>query len=167
MSKNIVLIGMPGCGKSTIGLELSKRLSMDFIDIDSYIEKNENMTISGMFEVSEEYFREIESKYVEKLSGLNSTVISAGGGAVKKDRNMQLLKVNSVIIYINRKTDDIIKDIDVDIRPLLKDNKERLYELYPKRHPLYQRYCDIEILNDSDVLSVTEKICGILDTMNR
>ena len=130
MSKNIVLIGMPGCGKSTIGCLLSEKLSLEFIDVDEYIEKNEEMTISSMFEISEEYFRQIESKYIEKVSKLNSTVISTGGGVVKNKCNMLLLKKSSVIIYINRKIEDIISDIDDSNRPLLKDNKEKLYDLY-------------------------------------
>ena len=162
MSKNIVLIGMPGCGKSVIGYELSKKLSMEFIDIDANIEKNENMTISSMFEIGEEYFRKIESKYIEKLSDINSTVISTGGGVVKNECNMLLLKSNSVIIYINRKTEDIIKDIDTSNRPLLKNKKDRLYELYNERHTLYQKYCDTEVLNNNDIESIVEKICSII-----
>ncbi|HBB29828.1 MAG TPA: shikimate kinase [Clostridiales bacterium] len=162
MSKNIVLIGMPGCGKSTIGYELSKKLSLEFIDVDTYIEKNEEMTISSMFEISEEYFRQIESKYIEKISKFNSTVISTGGGVVKNECNMLLLKKSSIIIYINRKIEDIISDIDDSIRPLLKDNKERLYELYRQRHHLYQKYCNIEVLNNSNISSIVEKIYGII-----
>lgn len=162
MNKNIVLIGMPGCGKSTIGYELSKKLSMEFVDIDTYIEKSENMTISSMFEISEEYFRQIESKYVEKISELKSTVISTGGGVVKNESNMLLLKSNSVIIYINRKTEDIIKDIDTSNRPLLKDKRERLYELFNERHSLYQKYCDIEVLNNSDISYIVDKIYDLM-----
>lgn len=162
MSKNIVLIGMPGCGKSTIGFELSKKLSMEFMDIDTYIEKNEEMTISHMFENGEDFFRQIESKYIEKISKFISTVIATGGGVVKNERNMLLLKSNSVIIYINRKTEDIIKDIDTSNRPLLKEKKEKLYDLFNERHPLYQKYCDIEVLNNNDIESTVEKIYNII-----
>ena len=162
MTKNIVLIGMPGCGKTTIGYELSKRLSMDFVDIDKYIEENENMTIADMFNIGEDYFRQIESSYVKKISNLHSTVIATGGGVVKNEHNMLAIKSNSILIYINRHIDDIINDIDTSVRPLLKNNKERLYELYNERHSLYQKYSDIELLNNSDISYIVEKIVNLV-----
>lgn len=158
MGKNIVLIGMPGAGKTTIGYELSKKLSVNFIDVDRYIEENEKISISSMFEIGEEYFRQVESKYIKELSKLNSTVIATGGGVIKNENNMIMLKNSSVIIYINRKIDDIVKDIDISNRPLLKNNKDRLYELFKERHHLYQKYCDMEILNDSNILNILDKI---------
>lgn len=162
MVKNIVLIGMPGSGKTTIGKELSKKLSMNFIDVDSYIEENEKMSISDMFEISEEYFRQIEKKYIAKLSKLNSTVIATGGGVVKNENNILLLKSNSIIIYINRKIDDIMKDIDISKRPLLKDGKDRLKDLFIERHHLYKRYCDIELVNDSGLRDAVDKISTLI-----
>lgn len=162
MLKNIVLIGMPGSGKSTIGYELSKKIAMNFIDLDSYIEQNEKMSISEMFEISEEYFRQIESKYIAKLSKLNSTVIATGGGVVKNHNNILLLKNNSIIIYVNRKIDDIMKDIEISTRPLLKNGKDKLIELYLQRHDLYSEYCDIEIFNDSGIIDAVDKIVKLV-----
>lgn len=163
MVKNIVLIGMPGSGKTTIGYELSKKLSMNFIDADNYIEENEKNSISNMFKISEEYFRQIEIKYIAELSKLYSTVIATGGGVIKNENNMLLLKNNSIIIYLNRKVDDIIKDIDISNRPLLKNGKDRLYELFKERHHLYQKYCDIEILNDGSIVDAVDKIIDIIN----
>lgn len=163
MVKNIVLIGMPGSGKTTIGYELSKKLSMNFIDADNYIEENEKSSISNMFKISEEYFRQIETKYIAGLSKLYSTVIATGGGVIKNENNMLLLKNNSIIIYLNRKVDDIIKDIDISNRPLLKNGKDRLYELFKERHHLYQKYCDIEILNDGSIVDAVDKIIDIIN----
>jgi len=162
MIKNIVLIGMPGSGKTTIGYELSKKLDMNFIDVDRYMEENEKSSIGNMFEISEEYFREIESKYIEKLSKLNSTVIATGGGVIKNENNILLLKNNSIIIYVNRKVDDIMKDIDISKRPLLKSGKDRLKELFNERHHLYQKYCDIELINDSGIIDIVNKIIELI-----
>ncbi len=162
MNKNIVLVGMPGSGKTTIGKELSKKLSINFVDVDSYIEENEKMSINNMFDISEEYFRQIESKYIEILSKLNSTVIATGGGVVKNENNIMLLKNNSIIIYINRSIDDIMKDIDINNRPLLKNGKDKLKDLYEERHHLYKKYCDIELINDSSVVDAVNKICTLI-----
>lgn len=162
MVKNIVLIGMPGSGKTTIGYELSKKLTMNFIDVDSYIEENEKMTISDMFDISEDYFRQIECKYIARLSKLNSTVIATGGGVIKNQNNIFLLKNNSIIVYINRKIDDIMKDIDTSKRPLLKDGKDRLKDLYNERHHLYKKNCDIEIINDSGLIDAVNKISTLI-----
>ncbi len=162
MIKNIVLIGMPGSGKTTIGYELSKKLDMNFIDVDSYVEENEKSSISDMFEISEEYFRRIESKYIEELSKLNSTVIATGGGVIKNENNILMLKNNSIIIYVNRKIDDIMKDIDISKRPLLKNGKDRLKELFKERHHLYQKYCDIEVVNDSCIIDIVNRISTLI-----
>lgn len=162
MNKNIVLIGMPGSGKTTIGKELSKKLSMNFIDVDSYIEENEKMSISDMFKISEEYFRQIENKYIIKLSKLSSTIIATGGGVIKNENNILLLKNNSILIYINRDIDDIMKDIDISKRPLLKDGKDRLKDLFNERHHLYKRYCDIELVNDSGLTDAVDKISTLI-----
>lgn len=162
MIKNIVLIGMPGSGKTTIGYELSKKLDMNFIDVDRYVEENEKSSISDMFEISEEYFRRIENKYIEKLSKLNSTVIATGGGVIKNENNILMLKNNSIIIYVNRKIDDIMKDIDVSKRPLLKNGKDRLKELFEERHHLYQKYCDLEVVNDSGIIDIVNRISTLI-----
>lgn len=162
MVKNIVLIGMPGSGKTTIGYELSKKLAMNFIDVDSCIEENEKMSISDMFKISEEYFRQIESKYIAKLSKLNFTVIATGGGVIKNENNIMLLKNNSIIIYINRKIDDIMKDIDTSKRPLLKDGTDRLKDLFNERHHLYKKYCDIEFMNDCGLIDAVDKISALI-----
>ena len=162
MQKNIALIGMPGSGKSTIGLDLSKKLKMQFIDVDSYIEENEKMSISDMFKKGEDYFRHIENKYIAELSNLKSTIIATGGGVVKNENNISLLKNNSIIVYINRNIDDIMNDIDISKRPLLKDGKNSLKDLFNERHHLYKKYCNIEILNNSSIIDAVDKISSLI-----
>ncbi len=164
MSKNIVLIGMPGCGKSTIGYILSKQLNMGFIDIDKYIELNEKKSIKEMFTIGENYFRDIETKYSSILGKSNSYIIATGGGIIKRHENIKYLKENSIIVFINRPIENIINDIDTDIRPLLSSGKEKLYQLYSERIDLYKKYSDIEIYNNGKISEavdmITEKIKG-------
>ena len=85
--KNIVLIGMPACGKSTIGYWLSKKIGYPLLDTDKYLEEKENRIISDIFSnEGEEYFRNLETKYLKELSEKEGLIISTGGGAVKKKR---------------------------------------------------------------------------------
>lgn len=158
MSKNIVLIGMPGSGKTTLGKIISNKLNKDFIDMDTYIEYNEKKPINEMFSISEDYFRDVESKYALEFSKLDSHVISTGGGIIKRKENIFNFKKNSIIVFINRPIENIIRDIDISTRPLLKDGKENLYKLYNERINLYKDYCDIEINNDKDIEEVADTI---------
>jgi shikimate kinase len=158
MNKNIVLIGMPGSGKSTLGCKLSQTLNMEYVDIDVFMEANENKSIKEMFEISEDFFRDMETKYSAILSKLNSHVISTGGGIVKRQENLEYFKDNSVIVFINRPVECILEDIKADTRPLLAGGKDRLFSLYKERIDLYKKYCHIEILNDGSIYKAINKI---------
>ncbi|SHK08683.1 shikimate kinase [Paramaledivibacter caminithermalis] len=159
---NIVLIGMPGCGKTTIGKLVAKRLDMKFCDIDHYIEEKEGRSIPDIFKnYGEIYFRKLESKAVEKISKYADFVISTGGGVIKFHNNMEFLKKSGIIIFINRSVDDIISDIETDGRPLLKDGKERLYKLYKERIDLYKKYSDYEVVNDGSIEDIVNNIIQI------
>ena len=162
MNKNIVLIGMSGSGKTTIGKALSIILNKKLIDIDSYIEKTEGKSILEIFDKGEARFREIESNAVLKISQDTNSIISTGGGIIKKEQNMLELKKNGIVIYIDRPIEMIFNDIDDSNRPLLKNNKTNLYEMYELRYPLYKKYSDIVILNDACVEDIINKIIKIL-----
>lgn len=157
-NKNIVIIGMPGCGKTTIGSMLAKKVNMNFIDIDIYIEEKEERSISELFSHGEEYFRKIESSVVEEVSNNISTVIATGGGVIKSYSNIKELNENGIIIFINRSVEDIVSDIDISSRPLLKDKKEKIYTLFEERYALYKKYCDYEIINDVKLDEVVDRI---------
>ena len=156
--RNIVLIGMPGSGKTTVGTLLSKKLNMKFIGMDKCIESAENKSIIEMFEISEEYFRNAETECAKILSGKSSLIIAAGGGIIKREENINYLRQNSVIVFLNRPPEKIIEDIDINTRPLLKEGKDKLLSLYHERIHLYKKYCDIEILNDKTLDDAVNKI---------
>lgn len=161
LSKNIVLIGMPGCGKTTIGKYISESLNIEFCDVDEYIVKRENKSITEIFENGEEHFRKIESESVKEVSSTYPKIISTGGGVVKNYKNIEVLRKKGIIIFINRPLKDISDDVDIQNRPLLKDGTEKLYILYDQRYKLYKEYCDYEILN-TNLQECTEKIISIL-----
>ena len=164
--KNIVIIGMPGSGKTTVGLMLSKKLNMKFVDMDEYIVSAENKTVIEMFQISEDYFRNAESKCAKFLGSQSSLIIAAGGGIVKRKENIDYLKQNSIIIFLNRPPEKIVEDIDITKRPLLKEGKDKIYVLYNERLHLYKKYCTIEVLNDKTlddaVNEILDKGTGLL-----
>ena len=162
MMKNIVLIGMSGCGKSEIGKILSEKLEMIIFDIDAYIESSIEISITEIFENGETGFRDIEAKAVMELSEKTSAVISTGGGVIKRYENILNLKKNGIIFYINRPIENIAADIDVEVRPLLKKDPSKLFRLFEERGLLYKKYCDHEVMNISSIYDVVNNIIEIL-----
>lgn len=158
LNKNIVLTGMMGSGKTTIGKLLSEKLKMNFIDMDEYIEGFSGSTIKDIFKKGEDYFRTLESEAALKISVMNSAVISTGGGIIKKSYNIELLKKNGIIYFIDRPVGNIAADIEVSKRPLLSDGKDRLFEIFNDRYDQYIKYCDVIIKNDKDIQTVVDLI---------
>ncbi|SHF02327.1 shikimate kinase [Caloramator proteoclasticus] len=143
---NIVLIGMPGCGKTTLGNILAQRLGIPFFDSDKVLIDTYGESIEEMFHKGEAYFRQKETKIIEILSKKDRCVISTGGGVVLNYNNILNLKKNGVIIFINRNIEDISNTLSLEGRPIIKD-KNKLYELYEQRINLYKNYCDYEVEN--------------------
>lgn len=153
--RNIVLIGMPGSGKSTIGKMLSTKLNMEFKDTDELIEKETNMEIKDIFKLyGEEKFREIEKNVIKSLQDKSSCIISCGGGIIKDIENINYLRKNGVIIYLDRDIENIYLN---DKRPLTQ-NKDDLIRLYKERLPLYKKYSDYIIENNKDAIDAIKQI---------
>lgn len=137
---NIVLVGMPGCGKSTAAKSVSSILGRELIDTDELIVANEGRAIPEIFkENGEEYFRDAETlavKYAGKQSG---KIIATGGGAVLRDENKAALRQNSVVVFLKRD----IAQLDTKGRPLSQNNP--LEEMYKKRLPHYEAVCDMTV----------------------
>ena len=158
--ENIVLIGMPGCGKTTIGKALSKELSKDFIDTDELIVIKENTPIPEIFEQKgETAFRDIESLVVKEVSSLSSKIISTGGGVVKRPENINLLKQNGRIIFLDRPIENILPTEDRPLSSNIHDLKKR----YDERYSVYCSSCDIHI-NCTE--NIEENIALILKELN-
>ena len=159
--KNIVLIGMPACGKSTIGYWLSQKIGYPLLDTDKYLEEKENRIISDIFSnEGEEYFRNLETKYLKELSEKEGLIISTGGGAVKKKENIDILKKNGIVIFLNREINDISKE-NHKHRPLLQDINN-IQKLYDERIDLYKKYSDIIIKNNDDMSIIVDRIINAL-----
>jgi len=137
---------------------LSQQLNMKFIDMDDHIEEMEGKSIKELFDIGEDYFRDAETRCSLELSNMDQIVVAAGGGIIKRKENIDYLKRNSLIVFINRPVENILTDIDCELRPLLADGKERLYALYNERIHLYKEYCDLEIDNSGTMQEALNKI---------
>ena len=151
--KSIVLCGFMGCGKSTIGSLLAKKMGMSFVDLDTYIEKKEKKTVSEIFrDCGEDYFRIKEREAVRDLSGKNGLIIAAGGGTMTFKENADMFKKGCKIVLLDISIEAVAERLKYDTtRPLLArpDKDKAMKELYEKRLPLYKAAADI-IVDASD-----------------
>lgn len=165
--KNIVLIGMPGCGKTTIGKQLAEKLNKKFCDADEMLEAWEGKTIKELFALGEELFRDAETRTIKRLSAEKGLVIATGGGVVKRPENMAMLRSSGVIVFIDRSPELICADVDVESRPLLAEGRQRIFELYKERLELYQKYRDFAVANEGQVETVVTEIINELRKVER
>ena len=153
---NIVLIGMPSAGKTTIGKMLENRMQKEFIDLDDIIIEKAGKSIPEIFEESGEAgFRAIETEAAIEVSKLNNKIIATGGGTIMHKVNMDYLRQNGITIFIDRDVDKLISS-DPN-RPLSKSS-DALAKMHAERLPLYQKYAAYVAVNNSDIESTVTEI---------
>ena len=153
--ENIVLIGMPSSGKTTVGKILSDRLSRPFVDTDELIVKAVGMPITEIFKkYGEDYFRECEAKAVAEASRTGGCIIATGGGAVLRGENILTLKQNGRLVFLDRPLSLLIPTSD---RPLSSD-RASVEKRYTERYPIYMSVKDIHIDAKDDAGAVAENI---------
>jgi shikimate kinase len=141
-SFNLVLVGMPGSGKTTVGKTLARNLNLTFIDTDAFIEKTCRLTIHEIFtKLGEPYFRTVEAETVRQMLKHNDQVIATGGGAVLEPETRVYLQKANLVVYLHTKPRLLFTRLQNDKRrPLLQrpDLLHYLQKLYQDRHPFYQ-----------------------------
>ena len=138
--ENIVLIGMPGVGKTTVGMEIAAQMGREFYDLDQMIVYDDGREIPQIFaEEGEEYFRQLEQKIVLSLANVTGAVIACGGGVVTREENYYALAENGRLIFLNRD----LTMLPTDGRPI--SQAVPLARLYRMRLPLYRSWCDAEL----------------------
>ena len=163
MSKNIVLVGLSGSGKTTVGKALKEKFPIfSLIDTDEIIVQREKRTINDIFAVEgEKYFRELESQIAKEVSETENQIISTGGGIVLNLQNIKELQKSGIIFYLQTSPDTIVKRLQGDsTRPLLNtdDIKSKLVSMLKKREKLYKN-ADVTINTDNcKIDSVVEEI---------
>ena len=156
-AENLILIGMPGCGKSTVGQLLAQKLNRPFFDADEELVKRFGCDIPTFFaREGEAAFREKESEMLAELGKRSGCVIATGGGCVTRAENYALLHQDGVIVWLRRD----LAALPTEGRPISQSTG--LTELYTRRRGLYERFADHVVENDSDPAATAEKIVELL-----
>lgn len=171
--KNIVLIGMSGVGKTTVGKVLATELNKNFFDTDILIETKFKISIEKIFSLyGETYFRELESKVIEEISNKENLIISTGGGTILDKNNITRLKKNGILILLDSSINNIVNNLKCSMvnRPLLNDKKgiyNKVKLMYNNRKDLYQSAADYIILVDNKSINeIVFEIRDIYDKIN-
>lgn len=153
MKDNIILIGMPGSGKSTVGVQLAKHLGLEFIDTDIVIQTIQGRLLQDIVDNDgHEILREIESQELQKLT-IHKALVATGGSAVYSDNGMQNIKAQGIVIYLDVSFTEIENRItnSANSRGIAKAEGQTLKDIYDERIPLYKKYADITIDNNNYV----------------
>lgn len=157
--RNVVLIGMPTSGKSTIARVLAQKTGNQLIEMDDELVKEFGTSIKEIFETKGElYFRDKETELAKKLRNAEKCIISCGGGVIKREENMRYLNENGLVIWLDRSVDKLY---GTSSRPLCKSD-DVILNLYNERKDLYQKYADVRIENNGTLEETVEKIIQVI-----
>lgn len=162
---SIVLCGFMGCGKTTLGTALARRLGYAFADTDEMLLAHTCMTLAQMFAIGgESYFRDREHEIIQKAAQLERTVISTGGGVMTFERNARLLADHARIIHIDRDFERCYAAISRrKNRPIAgQKSKDEMHRMYDMRREAYARYAALTLTNDGTIEESVETILAWL-----
>lgn len=158
---NLVLIGMPGSGKSTVGKILSKTLCMPLVDTDALVEQTAGKIIPELFaQEGERAFRDRETAAARQAAALDNTVIATGGGIILRPENMEALAATGLIFFRDRDLEDIIGEDHMG-RPLVGKDPDKLRILYTKRIDLYRKYAQYTISDTKTAEEAAARIAAL------
>lgn len=158
---NIILIGMPGCGKSTVGVILAKTLGIGFVDTDLIIQQRENKLLQNIIDNDGiDYFLNCEAEAVKSLY-CDNCVVATGGSVVYREDAIQHLKSNGKIIFLDVPLDEIKRRLNnINTRGIAAKKNKSIEDIYNERIALYNKYADVIIKTDGESVEKTvEKIC--------
>lgn len=137
--KNIVLIGMMGCGKSTCGRLLAEKLGRELVDTDELIIQREGMAISDIFaQKGEAHFRTLETAVARELGAKTDLIIATGGGLPLRRENREALRETGTVFFLNRNPQEIFDKANLDDRPLAQQGRDSFLRRFRDREPIYR-----------------------------
>jgi len=160
---NVILVGMPACGKSTIGVVLAKTMNKGFVDTDLLIQQREGKTLQNIInEHGNDYFHQIEESVLLDLD-VNNYVIATGGSAIYFDRAMEHLKEKGKVVYIKVSLGTILERLNnIKTRGVTLGKGQTIEDLYHQRVPLYEKHADLVIeAEDLHIEEIVEKIIEV------
>ena len=168
VQEHIFLVGMAGCGKTTLGLRLSQALGIPFADTDQRVSEIMGMSVNDIYTaLGEDFFRNAETAVLAELTGVKPCVVSTGEGTVLAQENITLMKNHGIILFIDRPLDQILSDIKMERRPTLRGGThEDVIEQYNARIGHYRHAADFRFDNSHGfqpgVSGLIELVNGIL-----
>lgn len=160
MEKNVVLIGMPSCGKSTIAKILSAETGKERIEMDEELVTQMGMRIKEAFaQHGETWFRDQETLLCHKIGEKEGCIVSCGGGVVIREENIETLRKNGIVIWVDRSLESLHGDSS---RPMVNSD-EKIRQLYEERIPLYRHYAQYRVENNGNPEEAAERILKILE----
>jgi len=164
--RNVVLIGMPACGKSTLGVLLAKVLMMDFVDTDLLLQKQSGKPLQQMVdELGSDGFSKVEEDFVAALA-LENTVIATGGSVALEERAMAHLKENSIIVFVKLSYESIEQRLkNISTRGIAMKKGQTLRDLYDLRQPFYHKWADLIVVSDGQEIEQT--VAQLVDTLKK
>jgi shikimate kinase len=175
MSKNIILYGFMGCGKTTVGKILAELMQRQFADMDYYIEQKAGLCVNEIFaRFGQEHFRALEAEACTELAQMQNMVIAAGGGAVLFEANRNVLQSSGTLVFLDVPVNTIVQRLKHDnSRPLLNTNgkgygskEEAIIKLYDDRFSTYQACADVTIDAETSPKNAAERILKTLTQKN-
>lgn len=164
--KNIVLVGMPGCGKSTVGVILAKTLGLSFTDTDLLICAKEENTLQNIIEEKGlSYFEAVENEVGESLK-VKNTVVATGGSMIMYEKAMAHLKEIATVVYIDVSLQELKRRlVNIKTRGITFDKGETLDDIFEIRTPLYKKYADITV--NADDFTIEETVTKLTEMLKK
>lgn len=160
--KNIILIGMPACGKSTVGVLLAKTLAAGFVDTDLILQRQRKNTLQKLIDrYGLDRFRDFEDEALLAVTETEDVVVATGGSAIFCDRGMRYLKQNGVCVYLELPLNELQKRLsNIKTRGIACRRGESLSDIFAERSPFYEKYADVRI--DCSALTAEETVDKII-----
>ena len=167
MAQNIVLIGMMGCGKTTVGALLAQRFHRPLVDTDTLIEQRQGCAVRDIFQNhGEAHFRSLELELCRELAGRRGLVVACGGGLPLQEGPMAALKQSGWVIYLDRDAGEIFDGEDLSDRPLAQNGREAFVALAGERRPVYEKWADATIHDFTSPISTAARVKEAVETLN-